>query len=61
MLGTGRLAEYLKWYENLNKYSQQGWEYQNKCVNGVYHWHTQWVEKGIEMKIKVIYSLCFDF
>ena len=41
LLGAGHLIHFLYIYHNLYKYSQQGWEYSNKKVNGVYHKHTQ--------------------
>ena len=41
MLGSGHIKEFLYKYRNLYKYSQQGWEHQNKRANGTYHKHSQ--------------------
>ena len=41
MLGSGHLIEFLYKYWNLYKYSQQGWENQNKQATGMYHKHIQ--------------------
>ena len=33
MIGVGHMLGYMKKYENLNKYSQQGWEALNALIN----------------------------
>ena len=40
-IGCGHMREFLHWYGNLYKMSQQGWEHHNKRMNGIYHTHSQ--------------------
>ena len=40
-IGCGHMQEFLHWYGNLYKMSQQGWEHHNKRMNGIYHTHSQ--------------------
>ena len=41
IIGSGHLREFLYKYRNLYKYSQQGWEHQNKKTTACYHRHSQ--------------------
>jgi hypothetical protein len=38
---SGHLAEYLKRWKNLYRFSYQGWEYQNASIRYIYHHRSQ--------------------
>jgi hypothetical protein len=44
MVGAGHVKFYLKKWRNLNRYSNQGWEYYNKMVTAF--WHHQKTKGG---------------